>query len=345
VNETRIEIADFYEGVDLSETFTRAEFERLNEHLFKRTLEKVGQVLADAKLSPRDISDVVLVGGSTRCPAVRRLVSEFFGGRELCTSINPDEAIAAGAAIQAQALAAEGQGTLVVVDVYPLTLGVETHGGVMSTIIERNARIPVQRKRRYTTHNDDAAGARIAIYEGERKLTRDNRLLDVFTLMGLPASKRGKLDIDVTFTINSNALLTVTASESSSGSTDSLTIDTLEFALSQREIEEAVESAELFAEEDERDLRRVVERVKYEGALLDWRRDIKTLRRKGTYDATQYKNVKAMLKARRTWLDTHPMEAAETYTDLREGLGAEIQKLILGWEAKDIGKRQAIEGL
>lgn len=312
MNETNIEIDDFYDGLSLKERFTRDEFNSINLPYFKKTLDTIGQVLNDAELSISDIADVVMIGGSTRIPYVRQLVSEYFGGKELCTDINPDEAVAYGAAIQA-AIIGKVSPDLVVVDVYPLTLGVETVGGIMSPIIPRNTRIPVRRSKIYTTHSDDAAGARIEIYEGERKFTRDNRVLGVFALHRLPRAARGTLQIEVVFEIDANAILTVTAQELTTQTTEAIQIDTLEFALSESQVEEAIESAEAFAEEDERDCRRVRARVDYDGAILDTERALKAEKGNPMYGKSLYKDLKKKLKERRKWLEDHPMEEAEVY--------------------------------
>jgi molecular chaperone DnaK (HSP70) len=185
VTETTLVLPDLFDGADFSANLTRDEFNSINMPLFKRTIEKVAQVLNDTQLSPSDIADVVLVGGSTRIPIVRDLVSEFFEGKTLCLDVNPDEAVGYGAAVQGSIISSEAT-SVVVIDVYPLTLSVETVGGLMSPIISRNTRIPCEKKRYYTTHSDDAAGARIEIFEGERKFTRDNRVLGLFALHRLP---------------------------------------------------------------------------------------------------------------------------------------------------------------
>ena len=259
-NISEIEIDDFYDGYSLHENLTKAQFDSLNHDYFQKTIETIQKVLDDAQINSSMIDDIVMIGGSSRIPKVREMVSEFFGGKKLCTDINPDEAVAYGAAVQASVINQENSG-LVVVDVYPLTLGVETVGGLMSPIIPRNTRIPVKRSKLYTTHRDDASGARIEIFEGERPLTRDNRVLGVFELHGLPRARRGELQIEVVFEIDANAILTVTASELSSKQTQSIEIDTIDYVLSQSQIDEAIESASLFEDEDKIDRDRVIARI------------------------------------------------------------------------------------
>lgn len=312
-DKTEINIPAFFDNIDLKETFTVDEFNRINMPMFKRTLSTIEQVLKDANLTKDQINDVVMIGGSTRIPMVRQLVSQYFNNKELCTDINPDEAVAIGAAIQAAVLSKENL-ELVVVDVYPLTLGVETVGGLMSPIIPRNTRIPVRRSKLYTTHNDDAAGARIEIFEGERKFTRDNRVLGIFELHRLPRAPRGTLQIQVTFEIDSNAILTVTAQELTTMTSEAIEIDTLEFALSEQEVNDAIESASAFADEDERDCQRVKARVEYEGTLMDMTRMLKAEKGNPMYGKTLYKELRKKLKERVKWLEDNPMEEPDVYS-------------------------------
>lgn len=313
VDQTEINIPLFFDDIDLKENFTVDEFNRINMPYFKRTLTIIDQVLQDANLTKNQINDVVMIGGSTRIPIVRSIVSEFFDNKKICTEINPDEAVAIGAAIQAAVISKENL-DLVVVDVYPLTLGVETVGGLMSPIIPRNTRIPVRRSKIYTTHNDDAAGARIEIFEGERKFTRDNRVLGIFELHKLPRAPRGTLQIQVTFEIDSNAILTVTAQELTTLTSEAIEIDTLEFALNEQQVNDAIESASLFAEEDEHDCQRVIARVKYEGTLMDMKRDLKAEKGNPMFGKSLYKELKKKLKERIKWLDDHPMEEPDVYS-------------------------------
>ncbi|OHT11882.1 dnaK protein [Tritrichomonas foetus] len=317
INFTEIYIPLFFDGIDLKINLTIDDFNRINMPLFQKTLTTIEQVLNDANLTKDQINDIVMIGGSTRIPKVRELVSNYFNGKKLCTDINPDEAVAYGAAIQAAVISKENL-DLVVVDVYPLTLGVETVGGIMSPIIPRNTRIPVKRSRVYTTHNDDAAGARIEIFEGERKFTRDNRVLGIFELHRLPRAQRGTLQIEVTFEIDANAILTVTAQELTTMTMETIEIDTLDFALSESQVEEAIESAAAFADEDEKDCQRVLARVDYEGTLMELTRTLKAEKGNPMYGKTLYKDLRKKLKERQKWLEDHPMENPEIYTKKAE---------------------------
>lgn len=320
VEETLIEIPLFYDNIDLKEKFTIDEFNKLNMHLFQKTIDILGSVFTN-DVKPTDIYDVVMIGGSSRIPMIRKLVSDFFGGKELCIDINPDEAVASGAAIQGSIIE-NSSNELVVVDVYPLTLGIETVGGLMSPIINRNTKIPVKRSKLFIPHNDDAAGARIGIYEGERKFVRDCRSLGVFELHQLPRARREMLQIEITFEIDANAILKVTAQELSTKKTESLEIDTLEFSISQSQIDEAIESAALFAEADEQDRQRVIARIDYEISISNIMRTLKS--DKQLYNKEKYREFKNKLKLRQKWLEENPMEEPEVYRSKCEEIRAEF---------------------
>lgn len=315
--ETTINIPNIYKDYDLNENFSRNDFVKINKHIFKRTLDKIEQVLSDANKTKTDINDVIMIGGSTRIPYIRKIVSEYFNNIELHTSINPDEAVAIGAAIQADILDSNRFG-LCVVDVYPLTLGIETHGGLMSPIIPRNSRIPVTRSKIFTPHSDDAAGARIEIYEGERPLTKDNRALGVFELHGLPRAGRKQLQIQVIFSLDANAILHVTAKEHSSKTQESIHIDTLDLKLSDSEIEEAIASAELFCDDDKADKERIIEKLNLEDKILELMNMLKA--EKSVITERLYNSTKKQLKSELRWLYEHPVENPEVYIKRGEEL-------------------------
>ncbi|EAX94846.1 dnaK protein [Trichomonas vaginalis G3] len=333
--ETEIEIPNFFEGQDLKETYTRKQFNDNIEELLQKTLRTIQGVIDDANLTKEDISDVVMIGGSTRSPRVREIVSEYFGGKKLCTEINPDEAVAYGAAIQGEIISSENF-DVVVVDVYPLTLGVETRGGLMSPIIKRNTRIPCRRTKTYTTPYDDAAGARIEIFEGERPLTRDNRPLGIFELHNLPRAARGQLQIDVTFEIDANAILTVTAQEMSTKSMDQIQIDTLDMVLPQEEIDDAIEKAKIFSEEDAADRARVVARVEFEHSIDDVSNQLESEKDNPMLGKTIYNEYKDKIKALRKWIDEHPMEEPHVYEEKGENLRVEFAFLFHRGQLADL---------
>jgi heat shock protein 5 len=254
----QMEIDSFHDGQDFSETLTRAKFEELNVDLFRRTMKPVEQVLKDAHVKKSEVNDIVLVGGSTRIPKVQSMLEDYFGKKKVSKNINPDEAVAYGAALQAAILSGQKMTReMVLIDVCPLTLGIQTTGGIMAKLIPRNTVIPTRKSQIFTTPEDNQNSVLIQIFEGERALTNDNNPLANFELTGIPPAPRGVPQIEVTFEIDSNGILKVSAQDKVAGKHESITINNNKDRLSKEEIDRYVQEAEKYAEEDKHNSERI----------------------------------------------------------------------------------------
>ena len=331
-HQTRIEIESLIDGEDFSESLTRAKFEELNIDLFKNTLKPVKKVLDDAELTKKDITDVILVGGSTRIPKIRQLVKEFFNGMEPRSGVNPDEAVAEGAAVQACILSGDNCGLeadMVVIDTVPLSLGIETVGGVMSKVITRNTAIPTKKTQTFSTAADNQETVTIKVYEGERPMTKDNHLLGKFDLTGIPTAPRGVPQIEVTLSVNADGMLEVTAKDKGSDREEKIVITNDNNRLTPEDIEKMLREAEQWAEQDKQVKEKVDARNNLEQYCYSLKRQVEDEEQIGGKLRTDQKqSIHDIVNEKLDWLRDNEGTSAEELNSAKKDIEDIVNPII-----------------